>query len=151
MENLFDPIRNCTVLALPEEKVRQNLIYTMIEDLDYPKSMISVEKDLKNMPHIVDKDFSSNKRRVDILCFSPNISKEDPLYPLLLIECKAIPLDQKVIQQAIGYNHYIKACFLCVVNQDEIKTLWFDEVKHDYISIDFLPTYKELENAVRVK
>ena len=81
-DKLFDPIRKIFVPALPEEKIRQDLINKMIHKLGFPPSLIAVEKDLKHLPHIKDKSFSANKRRADIICFGKNIHPKYELYPL---------------------------------------------------------------------
>lgn len=146
MKGLFDPIRQCDVPDLPEERVRQSLISQMLL-LGYPKALIAVEKDLKHLSHI--RSFPAEKRRADILCFGKNIHPRFPLFPLIMIECKAIPLTQKAIDQVMGYNHYIQAFFVAIANEDEIRTLWFDTVKKEYQSLNFLPPYEQLIAAVK--
>ena len=145
---LYDPIRHCELPSFPEEKVRQKLIKKMIGELKFPKSLIAVEKDLKSLPHLLNVHFSSNKRRADIICFAKGINDQYELFPLLLIECKAIKLTQKAIDQVLGYNHFVKAYFTCIANDKEIKTYWFDFKKKKYEYVDFLPSYDQLMKAV---
>lgn len=149
MTRLYDPIRKCDVPNLPEEKVRQRLILEMLS-LGYPKGLIAVEKDLKNLMHLQEeKKFPAEKRRVDLLCYGKNIHPKFPLYPLIVIECKAVKLSQKTIDQVLGYNHYIKSFFVAIANSDEIYTLWYDEMKKQYHQVDFLPPYEQLIEAVK--
>ena len=148
MTEIFDPIRNNFFPALPEEKVRQALLRKMIKELDYPKNYICVEKDLKSLPHLNNKPLPL-KRRADIICFA----KDDlfSIYPLLMIECKAHPLSEKVKEQIIGYNYYVKAYFIAICNQDEIKTFYYDKKVSKYICINFLPTYFQLIKSIKRK
>ena len=145
---LFDPIRKIFVPALPEEKIRQELLSKMIHKLGFPPSLLAVEKDLKHLPHIKDKSFSANKRRADIICFGKNIHPIYELYPLLMIECKAHKLSDLVVEQVVGYNHYVQAYFICVANDYQIKTLWFDKNKNKTMSVDYLPNFEQLTSSV---
>jgi hypothetical protein len=146
---LFDCIRNIWVKALPEEVVRQKILLNMVEDLGYPKHMIGVEKDIETIPHLKDNKITDNKRRVDIICYAKNINPSFSIYPLLVIECKAISLSSKVVEQVIGYNHHIKAAFISVANKNAIKTMWYDNSKKKYVSVDYLPSYQQLLQAVQ--
>jgi len=147
-DKLFDPIRKIFVPAHPEEKIRQNLLSKMIHKLGYPPSLLAVEKDLKHLPHIKDRSFSANKRRADIICFGKNIHPTFELYPLLMIECKAHKLSDPVVEQVVGYNHYVQAYFICVANGFEIKTLWFDKGIKKTKSVNYLPTYNQLMSSI---
>lgn len=134
---LFCPIRNSWVAAQPEEKVRQELLQRMLGPFGYPKALIAVEKELSQL---VQTGFFP-KRRADILCFG-NIQGQ--LLPLLLIECKAIPLTDKVVNQVVGYNSHVKARYIAVANQTAVKTGWYDPLKRRYVFVERLPLYEEL-------
>lgn len=112
----------------------------MVEGLGYPKSLIAVEQPIDSLPHAHTK----TKRRADIICFSKNGSCE--LYPLLLIECKAVPISESVFRQVEGYNTEVKAFFFAVANQSDIFTCWFNE-KKERKTINYLPTYQQLVKA----
>jgi hypothetical protein len=144
----FCRVRKEPVAALPEEKVRQNLLQAMIEKLGFPFSYITVEKALDQLPHLLTKKRQFPDRRADIICFGKGIHPHYDLYPLLLIECKAIPLTEKVIRQAVGYNHHVGAYFLAVANQEKIQTGWFQKSKRDYVFVNGLPSYAELIKAI---
>ncbi|MEX1012267.1 MAG: type I restriction enzyme HsdR N-terminal domain-containing protein [Waddliaceae bacterium] len=144
---LYCTIRKQTVAATPEEEVRQSLIHQMVEHLHYPMSLLSVEKELGELPHL--KDHNLPKRRADIICFGKSIHLDYDLYPLLLIECKATRLTPKVINQVTGYNRYIRAYFVAVVNQDEVRIGWFDPKKKSYTFIQGLPNYADLLASVK--
>jgi hypothetical protein len=136
-------IRKEWVAALPEEHVRQRLLRYMIDELQFPASLIAVEQPLRQLPHLSVTDSRRvPDRRADILCFAK--SNNETLIPLLLIECKAVKLSGSVINQVLGYNHFAGCRFIALVNQEEIRTGWYDVNKGEYDFIDFLPSYPSL-------
>jgi len=100
-------IRQCRLANLPEEVVRQRLLSFLIDSLGYPASLIQVEAAIPQVP-----------RRLDILCSAPGPR------PLLLVECKAVPITLEVERQVIGYNVHVKAPFIVLANASELKTGW---------------------------
>jgi len=121
-------IRNQSVAATPEEFVRQKLIYKMISELGFPKSLIAVEKGIPPL-----------KRRIDLLCYA---SLKGDLVPLLIVECKAHFLNEAAERQLLGYNRSIEAPFLCLAAGEGVKTFW--RQASGIASVPFLPTYTEL-------
>lgn len=115
---LFCPVRNCLVSDLPEERVRQALIQEMTLRLGYPVKSLALEKNLNQLPHLQSNPISLPKRRADLIVFAKDLHPQYPFYPLLLIECKAVPLTDKVLRQLVGYNHFVKAYFIAAVNQN---------------------------------
>jgi hypothetical protein len=118
------------VAKTPEEIVRQSLLHKMLGSLGYPKSLIAVEKEL-----------SSTHRRFDIVCFTPD-PKHGGLSPLLVVECKAEKMEKEALQQAMGYNSFLHAPFICIVCNTLIRTFWMNQDRIE--SVDFLPAYQEL-------
>lgn len=116
-------IRGRLVVQTPEERVRQALLRKMVEELGFPKGLISVER-------------ATLKRRTDIVCYTKEMR------PLLLIECKAGPIREEAIRQAIGYNDQVKAPFICLANGEGATTFWFEGKTRK--SAPFLPQFKEL-------
>lgn len=141
-QSVFDEVRKTWVKATPEELVRQRWLKGMTEQLHYPKELLVVEKDLKDLPHL--QGVKVPDRRVDILCYGKGIHPAFPLYPLLLIECKEERLTQEAIDQVIGYNHYVKACFFAVVGLNEVQLGYFDQKKKNHAFCGYLPSFKEL-------
>lgn len=131
---VYDVIRNKWVDATPEEIVRQKLLCLMVEKLGYPKHALAVEKQLSE----VAVSTPVPNRRLDILCFDSKSLK-----PLLLIECKAVPIQKKMLSQVMGYNFYIGAPLICLANQDSIFLGWKDQE----MTQEGLPSYSELINA----
>ena len=148
-ELIYCPTRKEWVAALPEEYVRQRFLQHMMVDRGYPASLIVVEKSLRQLPHLnVDTTASIPRRRIDIMCFAkdPGNCKGD-LTPLILVECKAVALTKKVISQVVGYNHFIQARFIVVVNQDEMRTGFYDVALGEYNFINHLPSFEDLANT----
>ena len=100
---IFDIIRKKYVQLTPEEWVRQNFIYYLVNFLDYPKSLIKVESGLR---------YNRLLKRSDILVFNRDVE------PLLLVECKSseLKITQDVLDQAAVYNRSLNARYLLVTN-----------------------------------
>lgn len=142
---LFDPLRKKWVERTPEEVIRQSLIKDMVERLAYPAPMVAVERELSTLPHLAYEN-SKNipKRRADIIVFSKKIHPDHEFFPLLLIECKAVPLNEKFVGQVIGYNAFVKAPFICLANGMHILTGYFDQSQQGYRFESGLPEYNQL-------
>ncbi|MCB1135081.1 MAG: type I restriction enzyme HsdR N-terminal domain-containing protein, partial [Chlamydiia bacterium] len=140
---IWDRQRRRYYVAQPEERIRQRLVDYLVEVLGFPKSTLLVEKGLKELPHLSHVSGLPN-RRVDIVCYGRDIHPEHRLYPLLLIECKAVPLSARVQQQVVGYNHYVGAYFLAIANEDQIEWASFSAEQQRYIFQAGLPTYESL-------
>ncbi|MFC3810649.1 type I restriction enzyme HsdR N-terminal domain-containing protein [Lacihabitans lacunae] len=109
-QHIYDTLRNKYILLTPEEWVRQNMLWSLINELKYPKSLIKLEGGL---------NYNKLQKRTDIVVFDRTGK------PFLLVECKAqeVPIDQKVVEQASRYNLIHKAPYICVTNG--VKTFCF--------------------------
>lgn len=141
---LVCPIRKAAVPSLPEELIRVQLLCDLIEKLGFPAHNLAVEKELSQIPHLRSMGGKLPQRRADIICFAKGIHPIEELYPLLLIECKAVKLTGKMVNQVVGYNHYLKAPFIALANHEEIRTGWFDSQTQEYRFVPYLPTYAQL-------
>jgi hypothetical protein len=147
--SLYDPIRKEWVVATPEEHVRQQLLDDLINALGFPKELIMVEKGLCQMPHLsLQGPGRLPKRRADIVCFAKNIHPYSSLHPLLLIECKAVPITPGALRQILGYNHYMNAYFIAVVNQYETRLGYFDSGSRKYTYLPKLLPYQDLLHRI---
>ncbi len=145
---VFDEVRLCWVKATPEERVRQRWLKWMIHGLHYPKELLVVEKGLKELPHLHGKNVP--ERRLDILCYGKGIHPSFPLYPLVMIECKKDGrLTDEAVDQVIGYNHYVKAYFIAIVNLEEVRFGCFQTNEKEYQFYSVLPSFKELMQWVK--
>ena len=141
---LICPIRKVAVTPLPEECIRVRLLCDLIEKLGFPPYTLAVEKELSQIPHLRSLGSKVPQRRADIICFAKGIHPTEELYPLLLIECKAIKLTRKMVNQVVGYNHFLKAPFIALVNHEEIRTGWHNQQSQGYCFASYMPTYAQL-------
>lgn len=147
-DSLFCPIRKIWVAALPEEKVRQTLIQQMTQQLGYPCGTLALEKNLDQLPHLQTHN-SLPKRRADLIVFAKNIHPEHSLYPLLLVECKAVPITDKTLRQLIGYNQFVGAPFIAAVNQTQVSFGWYQQEKNDFVFKEGFFSYESILNLAR--
>lgn len=119
-KRLFDPIRKKWVTGTPEEGVRQALLSQMLSRGGYPPSLVVVEQALHQMPHLKEPVAKLPDRRFDLVVYRKTSSGD--LAPLLLVECKAKILDERALQQALGYNHYLGAPFVLLASVDRALT-----------------------------
>jgi hypothetical protein len=145
---VFDEIRQTWVKATPEELVRQRWLKMMVHQLQYPKELLVIEKEIKDLPHLTHQDVPD--RRIDILCYAKGSQPHFSIFPLLLVECKDEHLTEGAVDQVIGYNHHIKACFVAVVNLEEVRLGYFNRMKKEYVFCSALPPFKELMQWVKL-
>ena len=102
-EQIFCEWRHRWVRLTPEEWVRQQLLHRLVEQLDYPASLIAVELAI---------NVGEAKKRCDAVVYDRQMN------PLMVIECKAetVPLTQKTLDQAITYNRKLNVPFLMLHN-----------------------------------
>jgi type I site-specific restriction endonuclease len=102
-EQIFCEWRHRWVRLTPEEWVRQQLLHRLVEQLDYPASLIAVEQAI---------NVGEAKKRCDAVVYDRQMN------PLMVIECKAetVPLTQKTLVQAIKYNRKLNVPFLMLHN-----------------------------------
>lgn len=100
---IFDDIRKKYVVITPEEWVRQNFIQYLIQEKNYFKNLIAVEKKVV---------LNSLNKRFDILIHNKTGNPE------LIVECKApkVKITQAVFNQAARYNFILRAKYLVVTN-----------------------------------
>ena len=102
-EQIFCDWRHKWVRLTPEEWVRQQLLHQLVEQLDYPFSLIAVETAIT---------VGDAKKRCDAVVY------DHAMQPLVLIECKAetVPLTQKTLDQAITYNRKLHVPYVLLSN-----------------------------------
>ena len=125
---IFDVLRKKHVVLTPEEWVRQNFVHFLIRHLNYPKSLIKLERG---------HAFNTMKKRSDIIVFDRGGCA------FMLIECKAshIKIEQKVFVQASVYNKTVKAKYLVVTNGLEHFCCSIDQERNSYSFLDQLPEF----------
>lgn len=136
-ECYLDPIRKKLIYITPEETVRQRVLSYLLNDLDVPEEMISVED---NLSHYGIK--SSLRADILIKCFT----KDDDLIPIAVIECKApgIGLGEKTANQMLEYSDLLGCEYTMMINGDEYFCYYYSGQEEKHIQINKLPTYKDM-------
>ena len=126
--SIFDEIRKKFIILTPEEWVRQHVIRFLLEEKNYPKSLINVEKVLK---------VNGLKKRYDAVVFNSAGQIQ------VLAECKApdVKITQATFDQIARYNMTMNAAFLMVTNGLNHYFCQMDFENEKYIFLPQLPEY----------
>ena len=133
----LDPIRKRLIVITPEETVRQKVIFYLLNILHVPEYMIQVEEHFSHYG-------LRSKDRADIVILGKN--KDNEAFPLTVIECKAgnVPLDEKAMNQALGYSDSLGSTYTLVINEYRQFCYKYDENKSQYVQIEDLPQYADM-------
>jgi len=127
---IFDIVRKKYVILTPEEWVRQHIIHYLIEEKNYPISLIAVEKKI-----------TVNKlaKRTDILVFNTKGN------PHIIVECKApsIKITQEAFDQIARYNLKLEANYLMVTNGLTHFYAVMDLENECYVFLETIPKYQQ--------
>lgn len=128
---IFDDFRKKYVVLTPEEWVRQNFLMFLVNDLDFPKSLISVEAGL---------ELFKTKKRTDIVVY------DKQGVPLLIVECKApeVAINEKVFDQIVRYNMALQVNYLVVTNGLNHYCCRLDYEKNSYNFLKSIPNYTDI-------
>jgi hypothetical protein len=101
-EWIFDEIRKQWVRLSPEEWVRQNILQYFLQIMNYPSSLIAIEKEIK---------LGELKKRFDILVYKD-------AKPWLMVECKEMnaPINEAVLKQVLNYNISLEVPYILITN-----------------------------------
>jgi hypothetical protein len=101
-ELIFDEIRKQWVRLSPEEWVRQNILQYFLQIMNYPSSLIAIEKEIK---------LGELKKRFDILVYKH-------AKPWLMVECKEMnaPINEAVLKQVLNYNISLEVPYILITN-----------------------------------
>jgi len=114
----------------PEEEVRNTLLSKMRLDLGFPEGMLAVERRIGKIPHLSGKRVPD--RRFDVVAFATNIHPLYPIFPILLIECKAHVISVEDFQQVIGYNTYVLSPFIAMANGEGEMLAWKEKGEYRF-------------------
>lgn len=125
---IFDVIRKKFVRLTPEEWVRQHTLNYLQQELQYPLSLLNVEKELQ---------LHQTKKRYDIVGFKPNGTIN------LIVECKAptVVISQDVFDQIARYNLALQANYLMITNGIDHYCCQMDYANESYIFLKEIPLY----------
>lgn len=128
MTMIFDVIRRKYVVLTPEEWVRQHVIHYLAGARHYPLALMAVEREIA---------LYGMRRRFDVVCFDRGGN------PYLLIECKApaVPLSQRVFDQAFRYNLTLAAPYVAITNGVKHYCGKIDRIE-GFVFLDDFPEFK---------
>ncbi|MDO7612719.1 MAG: type I restriction enzyme HsdR N-terminal domain-containing protein [Crocinitomicaceae bacterium] len=121
-------IRKKPIILTPEEWVRQHFIAFFINELGYPKGLMSVEKKIK---------YGDLDKRWDLAVFNTN---QDCF---LLMECKApnVKITKTVFEQSLLYYKKLQADYLVMSNGLNHVIMKKNKSSNQFEKIDVFPNY----------
>ena len=124
---IFDGIRKKWLVLQDEEWVRQNFVHYLLMVMQYPQSLIALEKEIR---------LGELKKRFDILVYDTDHKH------WMLVECKSekIALTNETLNQALRYNIAMPAKYLIITNGKS--TFGWEKKDHQLHEIDLLPSFK---------
>ncbi|WP_299624201.1 type I restriction enzyme HsdR N-terminal domain-containing protein [uncultured Tenacibaculum sp.] len=125
---IFDEIRKKYIVLTPEEWVRQHFVQFLIQERNYPLSLVAIEKQLV---------INNLKKRSDILIFNSDGT------PNIIVECKApsVKITQDTFDQIARYNLKLNAKYLIVTNGLEHYFCMLNVEEESYIFLKDIPDY----------
>jgi hypothetical protein len=101
--SVFDPVRKKWLVLTPEEHVRQYMIGYLAGIMQYPASLLSIEKTIK---------VGSMSKRFDIVVYDRDHK------PWMLVECKApeVPVSEKTLFQLLSYQRVMQCNYWLLTN-----------------------------------
>lgn len=128
---IFDIIRKKFVVLTPEEWVRQHAVHFLTETLQYPETLISVEKPITA---------SGCTMRYDIIVYNRQHK------PALITECKApgVRLTGATIEQVTRYNIFSQAGWVYITNGLEHFLYKVDFKEKKFSGVKDFPAFGEL-------
>ena len=130
-EVIFDMLRKKYVRMTPEEWVRQNFIRFLVEEKNFPASLMAVET-LVNV--------NNNPLRADLIVFGKSGQ------PLVAVEFKApsVKISQDTFNQIVRYNMNLKVEYLIVSNGLAHYCCKIDYMANSYTFLQEIPDYTVL-------
>lgn len=124
-EYIFDTFRKQWFLLTPEEWVRQNFLQYLVNHMQYPASLISVEREI-----IV----AEMRKRFDIVVYKN-------AKPWMIVECKEmqVPLNDAVLKQILNYNITLQVEYLVITNGSATYATALKGTTHSWLNK--LPAY----------
>ena len=125
---VFDIFRKKYVRLTPEEWIRQQFAHYMVEELNYPPSLIATEFTIK---------LNNLTKRSDIVAFNRNGRA------IVIVECKAstVNLNQEVFDQIANYNMKLDVKYLIVTNGLKHYCCILDKENSTYVFLEKIPDY----------
>lgn len=127
--HIFDIIRKKYVVLTPEEWVRQNFLQYLIQDKNFPATLIAVEAGLK---------YNQLQKRMDVLVYNRQGT------PHLMVECKApeVRITQDTFDQIARYNMAFKVKYLVVTNGLNHFCCQMDYTQNTFQYLEQIPVFE---------
>ena len=127
---VWGELRKRYLFLTPEEHVRQCLVQHLLQTIQVPKGLISIERGLT---------YNSRQKRYDLLVFDRDGQ------PLLACECKApqIDIDEKTAFQLAVYNQKIGAPLLLLTNGRELHC-YRKNSKGGFAPLPAIPAFEDM-------
>ena len=124
---VFDPVRKRWIILTPEEHVRQYILQYLIHGMEYPGSLIAVEKKLS---------VGSVSGRFDIVVYSREHQ------PWMMIECKEpeVILTEQALYQLLSYHSAMPCKYWVLTNGHQTYCADANNTS-EIIWLDQLPVY----------
>lgn len=125
---IFDAVRKKSIVLTPEEWVRQNFIRYLINEKNYPESLMAVEKKIL---------VNQKQRRFDLVVYSRSGT------PLLVAEFKApdVKISQETFDQVVRYNMALRVKRVVVSNGMQHFACEIDYENNHYRYLNEIPEY----------
>ena len=129
--SIFDILRRKYVALTPEEWVRQHFIHFLINQKNYPATLLANEIKLRE---------GNKTLRADSVLY------DRELRPRMIVEYKAphIPITQKVFDQISTYNMLLHVDYLVVSNGLQHYCCKMDYDNQKYLFLEDIPDYKKI-------
>ncbi len=126
---VYDPIRRKHIIVQPEELVRQLFLQYLLQNKQYDKNRIAIEKGIT---------INGRLKRFDMFIYRKDMS------PFMLVECKAptIKITEATFRQAAWYNFELKADYLLVTNGIHTHCCAIQHEEKQYTHLDFIPDFE---------
>ena len=128
---VFDPFRSKYLVLTPEERVRQLFARYLVEERDYPATLMATEYSLT---------LNKMSKRCDILVFDRSGS------PVVLVECKSpgVSIGREVFDQVARYNMVFKVAYLLITNGMKHYCCRVDHASGSVEFLEDIPSYAAL-------
>ncbi len=129
--SIFDILRRKYVALTPEEWVRQHFIHFLINQKNYPVTLLANEIKLQ---------VGNKTLRADSVLY------DRELRPRMIVEYKAphIPITQKVFDQISTYNMLLHVDYLVVSNGLQHYCCKMDYDNQKYLFLEDIPDYQNI-------
>lgn len=129
--SIFDILRRKYVALTPEEWVRQHFIHFLINQKNYPATLLANEIKLR---------VGNKTLRADSVLY------DRELRPRMIVEYKAphIPITQKVFDQISTYNMLLHVDYLVVSNGLRHYCCKMDYDNQKYLFLEDIPDYQNI-------